>query len=448
MYFQSTRSVDTKVRLLEAVQMGLAPDGGLFIPQNMPVVNWDSLSSSSFADCSASFLYQWLSGVMSKTQIDKMIGFALNFDVPMVPLTPRPSDKAVLPTPFVTSLGQAETYVLELFHGPTLSFKDFGARTLAFLLRERLRETKASVTILVATSGDTGSAVADGLSGIEGIRVVLLYPRSQVSLVQEKQLIVKREGVLALRVDGTFDDCQCLVKGAFLDETLSAMHLSTANSINIGRLIPQMLYYVWASKQLQNSVPQFVVPSGNLGNLTAGVMAYKSGLPVTQFVAAHNANDFFPKYLKNKDAVFEPSVQTISNAMDVGAPSNFERLTSLLTQSELSRMIKGISFSNHETLQSMEKVYDETGYIADPHTAVGLAASERVGSEISRKGPTVVLSTAHPAKFPDIVKEAVGVKMAVPPQLTKLSNQPVQVFDLSPSQSELSLAILSHKWNR
>ena len=461
--FRSTRSVElerlaptqtvTKIRpnrleagipLLDAVEKGLAGDGGLFIPERFPVVDWAAVSASSFSECSISFLMQWLEGSLSKHQIVGLVENALNFDVPLVPLVQNGPDFG---SEKVTK-GNQNLHVLELFHGPTLSFKDFGARTLAFLLGARLRKTQQSITILVATSGDTGSAVADGLSGIKGIRVVLLYPASGVSEVQEKQLIVKRDGVLALRVNGTFDDCQRLIKGAFQEDRLRSWNLSTANSINIGRLIPQMLYYVWAVKKLQTRDVTFVVPSGNLGNLTAGIMAHKSGMPVARFIAAHNANDFFPAYLENPTAVQSPSIRTLSNAMDVGMPSNFERLKALLSPAEMRLLITGTSVSDEKTLTSMRKVYRESGYVADPHTSVGLAAAEHVVEAWGSSNTVVVLSTAHPAKFPDTIESAIGIVPQVPAQLLALASRPVQVFDMKPSQKELTEAILSHEWNR
>jgi len=427
--FRSTRDKNrVSYSLLEAVETGLAPDGGLFLPETMPNIEWQSLSSLSFQACAEAYLNQWLYGSISADQISRWVHSALDFPVPLV------------------SLGESNTHVLELFHGPTLSFKDFGARSMAFLLGERIRETGSSVTILVATSGDTGSAVADGLSGIEGVRVVLLYPKDGVSKVQEKQLITKRQGVVSIRVAGTFDDCQRMVKGSFSDPNLSKEHLSTANSINIGRLIPQMLYYVWATRLLMSERCTFVVPSGNLGNLTAGVMAHLSGMPVAQFVAAHNDNDFFPRYLDNPDTQFADSKRTVSNAMDVGAPSNFERLTFLLGYERLKELISGASISDFETTTSISEVYKSTGYIADPHTAVGLVAAKDARSMLKGEGPVVVLSTAHPAKFPEIVEKEIGKVLPEPSQLSALDTRPISVVDLDPDQAQLAELILSSKW--
>jgi len=434
MLFSSTRSAYPHVSLLEAVEKGLAPDGGLYLPITQPDVDWETLPSNSFGACSDVFLTQWLGDALIPSQkkelVEEVVQDALNFEVPIC-FTPETRSYPGL-------------HVLELFHGPTLSFKDFGARTLAKLLKARLAQSHQSNTILVATSGDTGSAVADGLSGIDGIRVILLYPDAGVSEVQEKQLITKRKGVLSLRVRGTFDDCQRLVKGAFGQDELAQLNLSTANSINMGRLIPQMLYYVWATRFLGSKQCQFVVPSGNLGNLTAGVLANLSGMPVTGFIAAHNQNDFFPRYKKSPDATFGTTVKTLSNAMDVGAPSNFERLQSLSAASDLMSRIEAISLTDEQTLFHMSQFHAETGYVADPHTAVGIGAAASLNA---KAGPIVVLSTAHPAKFPDIVQQATSITPEVPAQLARLDHLPTRVVDFDPAQNKLADVLLAHKWD-
>ncbi|NNF03832.1 MAG: threonine synthase, partial [Rhodothermales bacterium] len=327
-------------------------------------------------------------------------------------------------------------YVLELYHGPTLSFKDFGARTLARLLSHFVAGEDRELTILVATSGDTGSAVADGFAGVEGIRVVLLYPENQVSAVQESQLIVTRPNVYPLRVRGRFDDCQRMVKDAFSDDALADVPLSTANSINIGRLLPQMLYYAWTQVRLDTSDLTFCVPSGNLGNLTAGMWAASTGMPCRGFIAAHNRNDFFPEFLSGSDASFRPSVQTPSNAMDVGAPSNFERLESMYTASELRERIRGSSVDDEATLARIATTAEEFDYLADPHTAVGLEAVSRLGGRLARpSGTHVILSTAHPAKFADTVRSATGRVVPVPERLGALDDMP-KTFESIDARSE------------
>lgn len=444
----STRAPDLSERrvgvsLLRAVENGLAEDGGLYIPKKTPRIDWAAVSDSSFQSCSVSFLDQWLGGALPTKKVIELVEQALNFEVPLRSLPPT----SVKGHEGVGSF-EGQTHILELFHGPTLSFKDFGARAVAFLLGERIKETRKSVTILVATSGDTGSAVADGLSGMEGVRVVLLFPASQISWVQEQQLIVKRPGVLPLRVKGNFDDCQRLVKGAFEVQRLQDLNLSTANSINIGRLIPQMLYYVWAVKKLGTPDISFVVPSGNLGNLTAGVMAHLSGMPVSQFVAAHNSNDFFSRFLSNPQASQTASIRTLSNAMDVGSPSNYERLSALLSPVEMRRLITGMSFSDDQMLETMSEVYSETGYVADPHTSIGLAAANKLRGDGRSTSSIVVLSTAHPAKFPETVGLATKSTVEKPVQLEELERRPRFSIDLDLSESALTEAILSHEWNR
>ncbi len=321
------------------------------------------------------------------------------------------------------------------------------ARLMSYFLAERGER----LTILVAPSGDTGSAVADGFAGQEGLEVVLLYPKGRVSPVQERQLIVKRPGVRAFAVEGTFDDCQRLVKEAFVGARLEGVKLSSANSINIGRLLPQMLYYLRATVQspqpplprgeAERSVSRgdesgetvFCIPSGNLGNLTGGVLANLMGLPVKRFLAAHNANDFFPGYLRKlaEPFAFKPTVATLSNAMDVGAPSNFERLHALL-QGDIFERIQGFSVSDEETKARMKQVYDETGYVACPHTAVGLEAAARYREKTGDAVPVVTLATAHPAKFPEVVQEALGITPSAPERLGKLWREPTQVQPLAP----------------
>jgi threonine synthase len=254
-----------------------------------------------------------------------------------------------------------------------------------------------------------------------------------VSPVQERQLIVKRPGVRALAVEGDFDDCQRMVKDAFLDPGLADVNLTSANSINIGRLLPQMLYYIWAAHLLASKEVLFCVPSGNLGNLTGGVLAYLSGLPLRGFLAAHNANDFFPRFLSGRDAAFAPTKATLSNAMDVGAPSNFERLKSLLPAAQMRELIRGESVSDEQTLESMRRVYEESGYLADPHTAVALEAVRRVNAP----GPVAVLSTAHPAKFPETVREALGFEPEAPVRLAELWEREVEVKPVAPALEAL-----------
>lgn len=425
--YRSTRG-GKAVSFEEAMLCGLAPDGGLYVPDEVPSVDFRRMPRDSFSSLGTGVLREWLRGEVGEADLRTIATDALDFPVPIVPLEGR---------------GWDGVYVLELFHGPTLSFKDFGARTMARLMGHFLRQRSEDVTILVATSGDTGSAVADGFAGQNRIEVVLLYPKGKVSPVQERQLIVERPGVRALAVEGDFDDCQRMVKEAFGDERLASLHLSSANSINIGRLLPQMLYYAWAVQQLDEEDVLFCVPSGNLGNLTGGVLAHLSGLPMRGFLAAHNANDFFPRFLHGDDAEFGSTVRTLSNAMDVGAPSNFERLEALLPVEHLRALIQGSSVTDDETIQSMRRVYEETGYIADPHTAVGLEAVRRVRTTVA--APVVALSTAHPAKFPAVVRNALGFEPDAPRRLAVMWERSTEVDVIPPTQEALGEHLAARK---
>ena len=419
----STRGEAAGVSFREALLQGLAPDGGLFVPDRVPDVRpaaWRE--AERFADVGLNMLTPWLRAEVPPDVLCAVAEDAFDFPVPLIPLSGR---------------DLVDVYVLELFHGPTLSFKDFGARTMARLMAFFLQDEEEPLTILVATSGDTGSAVADGFAGQKNIRVVLLYPKGQVSPVQERQLIAQRKGVQALAVQGTFDDCQRLVKGAFADRDLRGVRLSSANSINVGRLLPQMLYYAWAVREGGFDDAVFCVPSGNLGNLTGGVLAMQSGLPVRRFIAAHNANRFFPDYLGGHRGDFPPSVRTRSNAMDVGAPSNFERLQTLLPDGALERHVWGTSIPDEGALGAMQRVYETNGYLADPHTAVGLEAVRRYRAATGDASPAVVLATAHPAKFPEVVEEALGFRPEVPERLARLWDAPTDVQAIPPTTAAL-----------
>jgi len=428
--YVSTRNEKKVVSFREALLSGLAPDGGLYVPTfipHVPEAAWRD--ASSIAELGARVLPFWLGGEVPERDVMAITADALNFDAPVV------------------RLGQGawmDTYVLELFHGPTLSFKDFGARTMARLMNYFLQDQEEPLTILVATSGDTGSAVADGFAGQDKIRVVLLYPQGQVSPIQERQLIAKRPGVKALAVQGTFDDCQRMVKEAFVDPDLAHIPLSSANSINIARLLPQMLYYFWGYQRLNTPGTHFCVPSGNLGNLTGGILAALSGLPVPRFIAAHNANDFFPRHLAEGWMKFQSSVRTRSNAMDVGVPSNFERLQYLLQGEEMRRRIWGTSVTDAETLVTMRRVYEETGYVADPHTAVGLEAAQRFRRDSGEEAPIIVLSTADPAKFPETVQEALGIEPPMPERLSRLWQEDTSVEVTAPTLEALKEHVLAH----
>lgn len=424
-YYSTRDPHQTKLSFADALLKGLAPDGGLYVPGSIPQLDsslW--LQANSIAEIGLKVLNAWLKEEIPSADLGSIVRDALNFPAPLVKL----SD---------------DLFVLELIHGPTLSFKDFGARTMARLMQYFLKQRSEKRIILVATSGDTGSAVADGFAGQDNIEVVLLYPRGKVSEVQERQLVVERPGVRSFAVEGSFDDCQRMVKEAFVSPSLAHLPLSSANSINIGRLLPQALYYLWAVNQIQTwANPKqinFCVPSGNLGNLTGGILAALMGQPVQRFVAGHNANDFFPDYLGEKVEAFsfKPTVATVSNAMDVGAPSNFERLVGLLSEAKLREWVWGTSVSNTDTLARMKQVYEQYGYVACPHTAVGLEALSRYRKASGNTTPIITLACAHPAKFPDAVSQALGIEPPHQEALDVLWERPVKVQVIEPSLSAL-----------
>ena len=420
--YVSTRNQEaTPVSFADALLKGLAPDGGLYIPTEIPKLEptlWQN--AASLADIGVGVLSAWLGDEVDGAALEAIVRDALNFPAP------------------VRQLGE-DVWVLELFHGPTLSFKDFGARTMARLMQHFLAQRGERRIILVATSGDTGSAVADGFAGMDNIEVVLLYPQGKVSEVQERQLIVQRPGVRSFAVEGNFDDCQRMVKEAFVDETLSHLPLSSANSINIGRLLPQSLYYLWAASQAALTELNFCVPSGNLGNLTGGVFAAQVGQPVNRFIAAHNANHFFPDFLKSEAEAydFERTVATVSNAMDVGSPSNFERLYTLLPTERLRAWVWGTSVSDRTTLERMAKTYQAHTYVACPHTAVGLEGLARYREETGDSTPVITLACAHPAKFPKAVKQALNIEVPKEEALESLKARPTNVETLAPKLEAL-----------
>lgn len=402
----STRGESPPVSFTEAMKQGLAPDGGLYMPDplpKLPTSYWNELAGTSISDIGAAVATRFGADPEESQQLAHVARTAIDFDAPLV----RLSDTL---------------YVLELFHGPTLAFKDFGARFMAHAFAQLDSREDRDLLILVATSGDTGSAVAHGFYNVPGTRVCLLYPSGRVSALQEKQMSTLGGNITALEVDGAFDDCQALVKQAFSDAELrNELRLSSANSINIARLLPQTFYYIralaqWMDRGEHARPPRIVVPSGNFGNLTAGLMAARMGMPTAGFVAATNANDVVPAYLNSGSYLPRASVETLSNAMDVGNPSNFERLQYLFEHSidRFRREVTGTSFTDEQTREKITEVYQTYGYIADPHTAVGLLAAEQ---ESTPETPTVVLSTAHPAKFGDVVSPAIGHEVPVPDRL-------------------------------
>jgi threonine synthase len=421
MQFYSTNSPDLRVDLKEAIFKGLPDDNGLFMPESIPVLPekfFRDLPSLSFQDLSFEVAKTFLQGAIPDSDLQAIIQASITFPAPLV----RLDEKA---------------YILELFHGPSLAFKDFGARFMAQTMSWLNRDEDRELVILVATSGDTGGAVAAGFYQTPGIRVVILYPSGKVSPLQEKQLTTLGHNITALEIAGTFDDCQALVKKAFLDESVTRqIRLSSANSINIARLIPQSFYYFEAYKQAMKSLPEqtpvvFSIPSGNFGNLTAGLMAKRMGLPIHRFIAATNENRVVPDYLEAGIYTPRPSVRTLSNAMDVGSPSNFARMLDLYgsTWNMLKGDIAGYSYTDAATEKAMQWVDSHYGYVMDPHGAVGyLALMEYQKQHPDHAG--IILETAHPAKFVEEVERILAHPIPIPERLSALSELPKEATTL------------------
>ncbi len=403
--YYSTNGKSESVDFRQALGKGLAPDGGLYMPDFIPQLDKKTLEGfrgKTVAEIGKTILEPWFGAFLSKEDFDGLIEDAFNFDAPLKEI-------------------ESGVFIQELFHGPTFAFKDFAARIMGRLMAKLVRKEGETLHVLTATSGDTGAAVADGFHNVPGIHVWVLYPSGKVSDIQEKQFTTLGGNVTAIEVDGTFDDCQRLVKQAFVDEELNAkMTLTSANSINIGRLLPQMVYYVYAWANLTHSGkdPVFVVPSGNFGNLTAGLIASKMGLPVRRFIAANNSNKTFHDYLEEGDYKPRPSVRTLSNAMDVGDPSNFFRIFELYGRDihSIKKSIGSYWFDDDETTRAIEEIYDATGYVMDPHTAVGYLGYKSWIDEnpVDSEYPVVILATAHPAKFADVMPKAVAKAIELP----------------------------------
>ena len=407
MRLYSTKNPSAFVNLKEAVFKGLPDDNGLFMPEHIPTLPKEfiqSLQKYSFQEIAFQVSKAILMGAIPENELKDIIEKSITFPAPLVKLDDN-------------------GYILELFHGPSLAFKDFGARFMAQLMSYFNRDAEKELVILVATSGDTGGAVAAGFYKTPGIKVVILYPKGKVSLLQEKQLTTLGHNITALEVNGNFDDCQSLVKKAFLDKDLTnKIRLSSANSINIARLIPQTFYYFEAYKQLTKTDKPIVfsTPSGNFGNMTAGLFAKKMGLPIHQFLAATNANDVVPQYLKTGEYRPRPSTPTLSNAMDVGAPSNFARMENLYgsTWNIIKQEITGYAYSDDQTKQAMKEVYSQYKYIIDPHGAVGYLALKEYQKSNNCIG--IILETAHPSKFIKDVEKILETKIEVPVRLEVL----------------------------
>ncbi|MCL7752194.1 threonine synthase [Polaribacter sp. Z022] len=390
-----------------AVVNGIAPDRGLYFPESITPLSKDfieNIGNYSNHEIAFEVIKQFVGNEIPTDKLQEIIAETVSFDFPVVPVD--------------DNIGS-----LELFHGPTMAFKDVGAKFMAKCLEYFNQGNKEEVTVLVATSGDTGGAVANGFLGAKGVNVVILYPSGKVSDIQEKQLTTLGQNITALEVDGVFDDCQEMVKTAFLDKEITRT-LTSANSINVARWLPQMFYFFFAYKELQKKNKDLVVsvPSGNFGNICAGIMAQKLGLPIKHFVASTNVNDTVPNYLK--DGVYnpKPSKATISNAMDVGNPSNFIRIQELFNNDlkALKSAFSSYSFSDDATRKTMKDIYANSGYVSDPHGAVGYLGLQKHGLQDNEYG--IFLETAHPVKFLDVVEETLPVTVEIPAQIQKVMN--------------------------
>jgi threonine synthase len=426
MNYYSLNKQAANIDFREATIKGQAPDKGLYFPEFIPTIAVDlikNISAYSKEELAFEIMLPYVGNTISKSDLQKIVAETINFPFPLVPV-----NKAI--------------YSLELFHGPTLAFKDVGARFISRCLGYFSTQQKNKITVLVATSGDTGGAVANGFLGVEGVEVVILYPSGKVSPVQELQLTTCGQNIKALEVKGSFDDCQAMVKDAFMDAELNKhLTLTSANSINVARWLPQQLYYFFAYQQWikeNDAAPVISVPSGNFGNICAGLLAHVSGLPVDHFIAACNVNDAVPAYLRTGNYQSKKAVPTISNAMDVGSPSNFVRVLELFQNNyqALSEKISGYSVSDEITKQTIAEVYKTDNYLLDPHAAVAyFALEEYQKSNPEKKG--MILETAHPVKFPDTVEAVIGKSIEIPESVKPLFSKEKKSELISPNFSAL-----------
>ena len=407
MQYYSTNSQSPKVDFKQATIKGQAPDKGLYFPEQIPMLPKEfieNITNYSDEEIAYQVIKPYVGDAIPDAELRRIVGETINFDIPLVKVTDT-------------------IFSLELYHGPTLAFKDIGARFMSRCLGYFVKDLNKKVTVLVATSGDTGGAVANGFYDVDGVEVVILYPSGKVSSVQEKQLTTLGKNIHALEVSGTFDDCQQMVKQVFTDEALNEkLFLTSANSINVARWLPQQFYYFFAYKQWaqKNNPPVIAVPSGNFGNICAGILAHVSGLPVKHFIAACNANDVVPAFMETEKYEPKKAVATISNAMDVGNPSNFIRILEIFHHqfTSLQNVLSSCSITDAATKDTIQKVYQEEGYLLDPHGAVGfLALHQYLQNHPAEKG--IVLETAHPVKFYDVVEPVIGQAVTKPASVQK-----------------------------
>lgn len=419
MKLYSTNNKNLRVSFKEAVFNSMPQDRGLYMPTEIPQLEpefIERIENYSLPEIAYQIASTLLKDEIPANDLKALVEEAANFEAPVVKL-------------------DEQTFVLELFHGPSLAFKDFGARFMSRVMAYFLKDGEQLLDVLVATSGDTGGAVALGFLGVPNTRVTILFPKGKVSEVQRLQLTTNGQNIRAIAIDGTFDDCQALVKQAFADDELNAeFRLTSANSINIARLIPQTFYYFNAFAQLKRQGFKdvvFSVPSGNFGNIGAGLLAYKMGLPVHQFIAATNANDTVPRFLESGIYEAKPSVQTYANAMDVGAPSNWVRIMNLFGEdrSAIQKLVKAYRFTDEETLAGIEEIFEQFNYVACPHTAIAYLATKAFAIE-NPNGivAKVFLSTAHACKFPEVFPDDILAEMELPAQIESLKNNP-ELYD-------------------
>lgn len=409
----------------QALREGLAPNNGLYVPERIPVLPQGFIDNTTLQEIGFTMMLPLVGNDLSKAQVHSIVEDALDFEIPLIGLKPGLS-------------------LLELFHGPTAAFKDVGARMMSRFLQHVSSER---LTVLVATSGDTGSAVAQGFLDVDGIDVVILYPSGRISHIQEQQLTTVGRNVSALEIAGSFDDCQAMVKSAFQDDELQRFRpLTSANSINIGRWLPQSIYYAWAAAQTDRA-PRFVIPSGNFGNAAAGKLAQKMGVPKASFVAAVNVNRTMQDYLRSGYYDAKASVQTISNAMDVGDPSNRPRLEWLYSGSftEMKQHFAVLSVDDESTKRAMQEVSEQCDVLVCPHTAVGIHAAENIGLTGEEDHDTIVLATAHAAKFGDVVRETTGKEPQIPESLRGCLNKTKQSIGLPATYDALKAYLMESR---
>ena len=434
MQFYSTNNKENKTSFKNAVLSGLADDGGLYMPEYIPQIDEElikNIENYSLQELAFRITKLFIEEEINEKDLRKIINESINFTAPLANLN-------------------EQLHILELFHGPTLAFKDFGARFMASTFSYFLKNENKKLNILVATSGDTGSAVAGGFFNKENINVKLLYPSGMVSDIQEKQLTTWDGNISSLEIDGTFDDCQKLVKQAFVDDELrNSINMSSANSISIARLLPQIFYYFEAYKQVKDKSKDVVVcvPSGNLGNLTAGLFAKKMGLPIKKFISATNVNNVFTKYLDTGKFEIKSATPTLSNAMDVGNPSNLARIddTFNFQLDSIKEEIYSVSFDDEETISGIKEVYNNYNYIIDPHGAVGYQAIKKYFNEIDNSNSIgIILETAHPAKFIDTVEKSINKKVDIPERLAQFIEKEKSTIKLSNKFEDFKSYLLSN----